>query len=158
MTIGYTIKNSSSNFAFTGDQAKQINPIIRQSTMQQYTIKQQDHCSSTLTTHLQATQKMEGCSGSHQDVTIIKKAEHKNCGRSCKGVLESPKFLTQIVGKGQTDPGENPERPIPIHGKGTDEPKHRDMTDMFMGKKPASSGQETPHKWQLAYFSKHGQK
>ena len=49
--------------------------------------------------------------------------------------MESPKSLTPTGGKGLTGPGENPERPIPKHGKGTDDPKHRDMTDMSMGKK-----------------------
>ena len=70
-----------------------------------------------------------------QNATIIEQAKHKNCVRdltSCKGVLESPS-LTPAQVKSQTGPGENPARPIPNHRKGTDNAKHRDMTDVSMG-------------------------
>ena len=89
-------------------------------------------------------------------MNIIEQAKHKNCVRdltSCKGVLESTQSLTPTGGEGQTSPGENPERPIPNCRKATDDPKHRDMTDISMGKKQASSGQEIAHKWPLANFS-----
>ena len=62
------------------------------------------------------------------------------------------------MGKGQTGPGENLERPIPNCGKGTDTPKHGGMTDMSTGKKTASSGLETAHEWLLAKFSDRWQK
>ena len=71
---------------------------------------------------------------------------------SCEDVLEAPKSLTLRGGKYQTGPGENPERHIPNHGKGTDDPKHRDMTDISTGQQPASSGQETAHKSSLVNF------
>ena len=72
-------------------------------------------------------------------------------------MLESPKFLSTAGGGGQIGPRENPERPIPNCGKGTDDPQPGDMTDTSMGKKQASSGQATAHKWPLVNFSNHWQ-
>ena len=48
--------------------------------------------------------------------------------------LESPKSLTQTVGKGQTHPGGNLEKPNLNSKKGTDDPKPGKQTDASMWK------------------------
>ena len=73
----------------------------------------------------------------------------------CVGIAKIP---NSNRGKGQIGPGENPERPLPNCMKRTDNPKHGDMTDTSMGKKLASSGQETAHKWPLVKFCDHWHK
>ena len=53
-------------------------------------------------------------------VTIDKRLKHKTCKKftSCKGVLESPKSLTQTVGKEQTHQGKIQKKLTPTTGKG----------------------------------------
>ena len=92
-------------------------------------------------------------------MTIINQTEHKICIRdlsSCEGVLESPNSLSQAGSEDWASPGENPERPIP--NCRTDNPKTGDMTDMSMGKKPASLDQATAQEWLLANLSNCWQK
>ena len=67
-------------------------------------------------------------------------------------MLESPNSLSLAGSKGQTGPGENPERPKPNSRKRKNDSKTRDKIDMSTGKKPASSGKETAQEWPLAMF------
>ena len=68
-------------------------------------------------------------------------------------LLESPNSLYPAGSKGQTGPGETPERPIPNTRKRTSESKNGDKIDMSTGKKPVSSGQEKAQQWPLATIS-----
>ena len=67
-------------------------------------------------------------------------------------MLKSSKSLSPTGGKGQTGPAENPERPIPNSGKGTDDPKRRVMTNMFTCKnQPAKVKKQLKNgHWQIS--------